>query len=52
MKPKLCDTAISLTKGRTLVTVHRIIRMSAGFRLPEPLPPDEDVVLGVASAVL
>jgi hypothetical protein len=44
-------TAISLTKGRTLVTVHTDYhdderRMSAGFRLPEPLPPDENVVLG------
>ena len=48
---KLCDTAISLTKGRTVVTVYSDyhddeLHMSAGFRLPEPLPPDEDVVRG------
>jgi hypothetical protein len=43
--------ALPSTKGRTLVTVHTDYhdderRMSAGFRLPKPLPPDEDVVLG------
>jgi hypothetical protein len=46
---KLRDTAISLTEKRTLITVlsdydDDQLRMSAGFRLPEALPPDEDVV--------
>jgi hypothetical protein len=44
----LRDTAISLTRGRTLVTLHcdysdNVRMLSAGFILPEPLPSDEEI---------
>jgi hypothetical protein len=48
---RLRQTAIALTDERMLVTLHTDYpdderRMSAAFRLPEPLPPDEDIERG------
>ena len=46
---KLRHTAITLTEQRCLIVVHADyhdddLRMSAGFRLSEPLPDDDDIV--------
>jgi hypothetical protein len=43
---KLRDTAISITRRRTVITVHcdysnEARTLSAAFRLPEPLPEDD-----------
>jgi hypothetical protein len=48
---ELHDTAASLMRGRTMIAVHcdyhHDARMlSVWFMLPQPLPPDEDVVRG------
>ena len=48
---KLRDTAISLTRKRTTITLHcdysdDARMLSAWFTLPEPLPPDEDIERG------
>jgi hypothetical protein len=45
----LRDTAISLMRGRTMIAVHCDYHdddrtLTAWFRLPEPLPPDADIV--------
>jgi hypothetical protein len=47
----LHDTAISLMRGRTMIAVHCDYHdddrtLTAWFRLPEPLPPDEDIERG------
>jgi len=48
---ELHDTAVSLMRGRPMIAVHADFHhedrtLTAWFTLPEPLPPDEDVVLG------
>jgi hypothetical protein len=48
---ELHDTAISLTRRRTMITLHcnysdDARMLSAWFMLPEPLPPDEDIERG------
>src|SRR5262249_51225693 len=45
---ELHDTAISLMRGRTMIAIHCDYHsddrmLTAWFRLPEPLPPDEDL---------
>jgi hypothetical protein len=45
----LSDTAVSLMRGRTMIAVHADFHdddrtLTAWFTLPEPLPPDEDIV--------
>jgi hypothetical protein len=46
---KLRDTAISLTRQRTKITLHcnysdDARMLSVWFMLPQPLPPDKDIV--------
>ena len=48
---KLRDTAISLTRKRTMITLHCDYSdddrtLSSWFLLPEPLPPDNDIERG------
>ena len=45
---ELHDTALSLMRGRTMIAVHCDYHdddrtLTAWFKLPEPLPPDEDI---------
>jgi hypothetical protein len=45
---ELHDTAVSLMRGRTMIAVHCDYHddartLTAWFRLPEPLPPDDDI---------
>jgi hypothetical protein len=48
---ELHDTALSLMRGRTMIAVHCDYHddartLTAWFKLPEPLPPDEDIERG------
>jgi hypothetical protein len=48
---ELRDTAVSLMRNRTMIAVHCGYRdddrtLTAWFKLPEPLPPDEDIERG------
>jgi hypothetical protein len=54
---QLCDTALSLVRGRTVIAVHCDFHnddrmLTASFTLPEPLPGGREPLPGVNAAFL